>query len=147
MRGSEFVPDCINVLYCHLQKEGLKRSGSYTDSPEWLKNKKATINPKNNVDNCFQNALAVALNRQNIEKNPQRISRIGPFIDKCNWKERDAPLHSQDWEKFEQNNKTIALNILFVPHNTEKIRLAYKSKHNFKCNNQAILLMITDVKK
>ena len=72
MRGSEFVPDCINVLYCHLQKEGLKRSGSYTDSPEWLKNKKATINPKNNVDNCFQNALAVALNRQNIDKKPSK---------------------------------------------------------------------------
>ena len=28
------------------------------------------------------------------------------------------------------NNKTIALNILYVPHNTEEIRHAYKSKHN-----------------
>ena len=52
-----------------------------------------------------------------------------------------------DWKKFEQNNKKIALNILFVPHNTEKIRLAYKSKHNFKRENQVILLMITDGKK
>ena len=76
MRGSEFVPDCINVLYCHLQKEGLKRSGSYTDSPEWLKNKKATINPKNNDNNCFQYALTAALNYQNIKSNPERISKI-----------------------------------------------------------------------
>ena len=45
---------------------------------------------------------------------------------------------------FEQNNKTIALNILFVPHYTKKIRLAYKSKQNFKCENQAILLMTND---
>ena len=53
MRGSEFVPDSIDLLYYHLQKVGLKRSGSYIDSPEWLKNKQATINPNNNDDNCF----------------------------------------------------------------------------------------------
>ena len=34
-----------------------------------------------------------------------------------------------------------------MPYNTEKIRLAYKSKHNLKRKNQAILLMITDGKK
>ena len=62
MRGSEFVPDSIDLLYYHLQKVGLKRSGSYIDSPEWLKNKKATINPQNNDDNCFQYALNVASN-------------------------------------------------------------------------------------
>ena len=48
---------------------------------------------------------------------------------------------------FELNNKSIALNIFFVPYNTEKIRLAYKSKHNFKRENQVILLMINDGKK
>ena len=39
---------------------------------------------------------------------------------------------------------TVALNILFVPHNTKKIRIAYKSKHNHKRDNQVNLLMITD---
>ena len=38
MRGSEFLPDSIDLLYYHLQKVGSKRSGSYIDSPEWLKN-------------------------------------------------------------------------------------------------------------
>ena len=50
-------------------------------------------------------------------------------------------------ERFQQNNKTIALNILYVPYNTEEIRLAYKSKYNYKRDNQVILLMITDGKK
>ena len=72
MRKSEFVRDSIGLLYYHLQKIGLKRGGSYIDSPEWLKNKKATINPKNNDDNCFQYALTVALNHQNIEKKPSK---------------------------------------------------------------------------
>ena len=52
-----------------------------------------------------------------------------------------------DWKKFEQNNKTIALNILFVPYNTKTIRLAYKSKYNRNRYNQAVLLMITNSKK
>ena len=69
MRGSEFVTDITDLLYYHLQKVGLKRNGSCIDSPEWLKNKKATINPQNNDDNCLQYALTVALNHQNFENN------------------------------------------------------------------------------
>ena len=34
-----------------------------------------------------------------------------------------------------------------MPHITEEIRHAYKSKHNLKRKNQVILLMITDRKK
>ena len=82
-----------------------------------------------------------------LEKKPQRISKIKPFIDQYNWNEIDFPSHSKDWKKLEQNNNATALNILFVPCNTKKIRLACKSKHNFKCENQVILLMITDCKK
>ena len=36
--------------------------------PQWLKNEKATINPKNNEDKCFQYAVIAALNYQNIKK-------------------------------------------------------------------------------
>ena len=52
-----------------------------------------------------------------------------------------------DWKKFKQNNETIALNVLFVPHNTKTIRVAYKSKYKHNCKNQAVLLRITDGKK
>ena len=54
---------------------------------------------------------------------------------------------SKDWKKFESNNKSIALNILYVPHDTEKICHAYKSKYNLTRENQVILLMITDGEK
>ena len=40
MIGSEFIRDRVNLLYYRLQKIGLKRGGSYIDSPEWTKNKK-----------------------------------------------------------------------------------------------------------
>ena len=61
MRGSEFVYDSVNVLHYNVNKVSLSRGGSYIDSPKWLKNKKATINPQNKKDNkCFRYALTVA---------------------------------------------------------------------------------------
>ena len=75
------------------------------------------------------------------------MPKIKLFIDQYNWKDIDFPSHSKDWTKFESNNKSTALNILYVPNNTEKIRHAYKSKYNLNRKNQVILLMITDGKK
>ena len=54
MRGSEFEFDGFNFLYYDFNKTSINRSGSYTDSPKWLKDKKSTINSKNNDDKCFQ---------------------------------------------------------------------------------------------
>ena len=79
----------------------LSRGGSYIDSPQWLKNKKATINLKNNDDKCFQYASTIALNYQKIKNNLERISKIKPFIDQYNWKEIDFPSHSKDRKNFE----------------------------------------------
>lgn len=40
--------------------------------------------------------------------------------------------------------KSIALNVLFIPHKKKAIRQAFNSKHNSERPNQEILLMITD---
>ena len=66
MRGSEFACDIVDALYYNLNKVSLSRGGSYINSPKWLKNKKATINPKNKDDKCFQYALIVVLNYKKI---------------------------------------------------------------------------------
>ena len=46
MKGSSFIFERGDSLYYHLHKKSLNRVGSYIDSPEWLKAKGATINPK-----------------------------------------------------------------------------------------------------
>ena len=143
MRVSEFVFDNVDSLYYKRHKISLNRGGSYIDSPKWLKNKKATINPKNHDDKCFQYALTVVLNHEQIKKDPQKITKIKPFINQYSRKEIDFPSQKKDSNEFEKNNNTIALNILYVPYDTEEIRHSYKSKHNLKRENQVILLMIT----
>ena len=137
----------LTVLHYHLHRISLKRGESYIDPPEWLKNKKATINPQNKDNECFKYAITVALNFQSIGNNPQRISKIKPFISQYEWRNINFPATSKEWKKFEQENKTVALNILFVPYNAKQIRFAYKSKYNHKRDIQVILLMITDGEK
>ena len=145
MKRSDFEFDGVNFLYYDFNKKSIYRGGSNIDLPKWLKDKKSTINPKNNDDKCFQYAVTLALNLNNIDNHPEIISKIKPFIDQYNWKDIDFPSISKDWKKFELNNE-IELNILYVPHNTRKIHVAYKAKHNLTRENQIILLMITDGK-
>ena len=64
---------------------------------------------------CFQQPITAALNHQNIKDHPERISKLGPFINKYNWKDIEFPSHSKDWRKLECNNETNALNILIYP--------------------------------
>ena len=91
MKGSGFVYDSIDALYYNLNKVSLSRGGSYIDSTKWLKNKKATINPRNKDCKCFQYALTVASSYEQIKDYPERISKIKPFIDKYNWKGKEIP--------------------------------------------------------
>ena len=53
-------------------------------SSEWLRSKKESIT---NEDNCFQNALNDSLDYQKIKKDPQKISKLKPYINQYNWKD------------------------------------------------------------
>ena len=76
MRGSEFEFDGINFFYYNFNKTSIYRGGTYIDSPKWLKDKQSTINPKNNDDKCFEYAVTLALNLDNIDNYPERISKF-----------------------------------------------------------------------
>ena len=43
MKRSKFIRDSVDLLYYRYNKTSLRRSKSYIKSPEWLKNKRATI--------------------------------------------------------------------------------------------------------
>ena len=143
MKGSDFAFDGVNYLYYDSNKISLSKGGSCIYSPKWLKDKKSTINPRNDDYTFFQYAVTLALDFDEVNKNSQRISKIKPFIEEYNWEDIDFPSTSKDLKKFELNNE-VALNILYVPHNTKKIEIAYKSKHNLTREKQIILLMISN---
>ena len=81
--GSELVFYYVHLLYQKCHKINPNHSGSYIDSPDWVKNTTATINPINKKDNkCFQCTVIVALDHEEIKKDPQRITKVKPFINK-----------------------------------------------------------------
>ena len=49
IKGSDFVFQSVDLMDYKLHRVRLNRGGSYIKSPEWLENKKATINPKMKV--------------------------------------------------------------------------------------------------
>ena len=79
-----------------------------------------------------------------MKTHPERISKIKPYINQYNWKDIKFPSDKEDWKKFEQNKKEVALNILFVPYNKKEIEPAHILKRDYKHKKQVILLMITD---
>ena len=52
-------------------------------SSEWVGSKKESIT---NEDNCFQNVLNDSLDYQRIKKDPQKISKLKPYINQYNCK-------------------------------------------------------------
>ena len=79
VRGSNFIFDSVQLMYYNCNKLNFKRSSLYFDSPDWIKKKKATINPKNKNDKCFQYAVTVALNYReliHVQKEFQILNRL-----------------------------------------------------------------------
>ena len=79
MKGSDFIFNGINYLYYDLNRITISKGGSYIESPKWLKDKKCTINQKNTDNKCFQYAITLALNFNNVDKHHQIISKINPL--------------------------------------------------------------------
>ena len=80
-----------------------------------------------------------------ITYNPERISRISPFINSLNWENINFPPEEQGYKTFEMNNKLVALNVL--QEADKKINHFYKSEFNKTREDKVILLMINDNEK
>ena len=69
MKSSNFAFDSIHRFQYKCHRIFLNCDGLYINSPDQIK-KKATINLKNNDDKCFQKTVRVALNHENMVKDP-----------------------------------------------------------------------------
>ena len=137
-KGSEFIPESVELLYYYFQKINIRRAESYIMSPNQLVNKGASINPKNEKDNkCFQWSIISGFNYNKIKKKDLKNILKFKRVD------TNVLLYQRDWEGFEQNNNSVVLNVLFVLYESEEIMLAYKPNYN-KRKNQIIFLMIND---
>ena len=109
IKGSDFIFESVALKDYKLHRVRLRRGGSNIKSPEWLKDKKATINPKNkNDDECLRWSTICALNCNEIMK-----KEFENIFKNIKHEYKDFSSQKRDWENFEQNNESIALNVLF----------------------------------
>ena len=134
---SGFTLDKIMHLYINFHRLVLTRGSSYIELPEWLKSKKAVINPQNKDEECFKWTVIEALHHEEIKHHPERISRKG----------LEFPVSIKKIDKFEKNNPGIAVNVLFSNKKNQNIYTARRSERNVKCKKQVNLLMIVDGEK
>ena len=99
IKYSDFVLNNFHLLYYKCLRINLNHGGSYIDSPDWINNKKATINSINKKDNkYFKYAVTVALNHEEIRKDHQGITKIKPFISTYNWEGINFPSENDYWK-------------------------------------------------
>ena len=79
MRGNNFIFNYVLGMHYVCNKTDISRGGSYMNSAKLFKDKKVTINPKNNNDNCFQYVITVANQKKKKKKNLQIITNICHF--------------------------------------------------------------------
>ena len=76
----------------------------------------------------FQYAVTVALNHEEIQKDPQRILKIKPFINKYNWEGINFSSKKDERKKLEKNN-VLHAKYLYA----KKINVLYAKKKSKFC--------------
>ena len=139
--------DKIMHLYINFHWLTLIQGSSYTELPEWIKNKKTVINTQNKDEECFKWAVIEALHHEDIKDHPERISLLRLYENQKTWQGLEFPPLIKKIDKFKKNDPGIAINVLFSKKKSQNIYTVRRSKHNVKCKKQVNLLMIEDGEK
>lgn len=96
-------------------------------------------NPKNDYDyKCFQYTITVALNHEQVGRDPQRKKKPFPFINQYEWK--NIFLHRQSIRKNLKQAANQLILMLSLFHTTRNIKDKQYNSENLR---QVILLMVT----
>ena len=113
---------------------------SYIELPEYLKNKKAIINMKNEDNKCFLWCVLRALNPKSI--NPEKLDKkLKEKENTLNMERIEYPVKLLDINKFEKQNETITITV-FGYNERDKLYPLRTSKHSNRSCKKIKLLLI-----
>ena len=118
-----------------------KKESTFGKTSEFLKSKRAILNPHNTENKSFQYLITLSLYHEQIGKNYNRVSNIKPYINNFNWENINFPPTQQDYKSFEMNSTSVALNILTI-NDQEKISYLRESQFNNNRKKQAKLSLL-----
>ena len=98
--NSRFVFDEVLFTNVDFHQLNLTRGSSYLPLPNWLAKKKPIINPKNEDQECFKWAVIMASRWEEINNNPERISKLKRFEKNFDWSGIGFLVSVKDFSKF-----------------------------------------------
>ena len=100
--GSEWVFKEVEKLEIHTVEFNPTKGSSYINLPDWIKNKKAIVNIKNNDDKCFLWCILRYLHPK--ESHEEKIKDLEKYEFSFNTKGITFPMKLKDISKFEKLN-------------------------------------------
>ena len=139
--GSGWTLTVIESIVLHTANWDPLNAGSYMELPEYLKNKKAIINMKNQDDKCFMWCVLRALNPK--DKNAERVDKdLISKQDTLNMKGIKYPVSLRDIDRFDSLNPTISITVLGYDEK-EKVYPLRVSEYT-GCEHDITLMLIKD---
>ena len=114
MKGSEFSYKLVSKLNIRCEKVNFKEGSSYIKSPNWLRYKNATINPK--VIGDINYTFAFTQHHKEIKNHFEEVSIIKPYLDLFNWMGVEYPtgVNKNNDTLIEKINSEISLVVLYA---------------------------------
>ena len=113
LSDSKFVFTEVLHMDINFHQFNLTRGSSYLPLPDWLAHKKAMINPRNKDQECFKWAVIAASRWEEIDRDPQRISKLKRFKADFDWSGVGFPVSFRDIKGFEARNQ-ISIKVLAI---------------------------------
>ena len=111
--NSRFIFEEVLYMDINIHQLNLTRGSSYLPLPDWLALKKAIINPNIEDRECFKWAVIAASMWEEINNNPERISKLKRFEKDFDWSGIGFLVSVKDITKFEFRNQ-ISINLLAI---------------------------------
>ena len=142
--GSGWIFKEVLSITLHTATWDPLNAGSYIELPEFLKNKKAIINMKNQDDECFKWSILRGLNPK--DNHPERIDKdLKSKQDTTNTEGIKFPVNFRDIDRFESLNPNISVSVM--GYNKDERVYPLKVSRYTGCEHDITLLLLKDGEK
>lgn len=121
---SGLIYEGLDSITLVVSKTSRTRGSSFIELPKSISNRKATINVKNEDQECFKWAILSLMHRVDGKKHPNRVSNYKPFKDELKFEGIDFPVRIKDIPKFEKQNG-LAINVFGYYLNEKSMESIY----------------------
>jgi len=139
-RGSGYVLACIDELSASFVKFRPLGAGSIVSTPQWIENKRAVVNIRNQGDKCF--VWFILAHLYPAKTRPDRVSNYTQYQNTLNVTDLTFSLPVKQIAKFESMNPSIAVHSLACDRDSRSFSIQYLSPQVYKREHTITLLLL-----